>query len=385
MRLVQEHDRVLGQIVCQCRRRITRRRARQVPAVVLDALAVPDFAEHLQVEAGALLQALRLDQLTVGHQLLEALGEFELDGLHRCEHLVARRHIVAAGVDRETQYLLLDAPGQWIEQLQRLDLVVEQLDPYRQLAVFGRKNVDRVAAHTELSARKIFFVALVLHAYQLGNHVALAHLVAAAQCHHHLVVGLGLADAVDRRHRGDDHNVAPLEHALGTRQAHLLDVLVDRRVFLDEQIALRHIGLGLVVVVVADEILDRIAREELAELAVQLGGQRLVGRKDDGRAPESGYDIGHREGLARTGDTEQGLEYLAVTDAFDQLVDRLGLVAGRRIWLEQFERRVRKIHELALGVRCCFGGSRFNDGQVVIGHGRHSVGPGAGLKLGAAG
>jgi predicted nucleic acid-binding OB-fold protein len=59
-----------------------------------------------------------------------------------------------------------------------------------------------------------------------------------------------IADTVDRRHRRHDHHVAPLQQALGGRQPHLLDVLVDRRVLLDEQVALRHVGFGLVVVVV---------------------------------------------------------------------------------------------------------------------------------------
>ena len=36
------------------------------------------------------------------------------------------------------------------------------------------------------------------------------------------------------------------------------------------------VRLGLVVVEVADEVLDRVVREELAELRVQLGRQRLV-------------------------------------------------------------------------------------------------------------
>jgi hypothetical protein len=119
-------------------------------------------------------------------------------------------------------------------------------------------------------------------------------------------------------------------------------------VLLDEQVALRHIGLGLVVVVVADEILDRVLREELAELAVQLRGQRLVGRKHDGRAAQPGDHVGHGEGLAGAGDAQQRLEHLAVAHALDQLVDRLGLVAGRRVRQEQLERRVGKADELAV-------------------------------------
>ena len=43
------------------------------------------------------------------------------------------------------------------------------------------------------------------------------------------------------------------------------------------------VGLGLVVVEVADEVLDRVVREELAELGVQLGGQRLVVGEDQRR------------------------------------------------------------------------------------------------------
>jgi len=61
----------------------------------------------------------------------------------------------------------------------------------------------------------------------------------------------------------DDH-IRATQQALGGAQAHLLDVLVDGAVFLDEEVALRHVSLGLVIVVVADEILDCVFRKELA-------------------------------------------------------------------------------------------------------------------------
>ena len=63
-----------------------------------------------------------------------------------------------------------------------------------------------------------------------------------------------------------------------------VDLVVDRRVLLDVGVARRHVGLGLVVVVVADEVLDPVVGEELAELVGQLGGQRLVGRDHQRRA-----------------------------------------------------------------------------------------------------
>ena len=53
--------------------------------------------------------------------------------------------------------------------------------------------------------------------------------------------------------------------------------------FLDVGVGARQIGFGLVVVVVADEVLDRVVREELLELAVKLRGQGLVVRHDQRR------------------------------------------------------------------------------------------------------
>ncbi|MDT4849747.1 hypothetical protein FQZ97_838750 [compost metagenome] len=255
---------------------------------------------------------------------------------------------MARRVHREARHLLADAPGQRVEQLQRLDLVIEQFEADGQLAVLGRKHVDGVAAHAERAACKVLLVARVLHANEPRDQVALADLVADAGNQPHLHVVLGRADAVDGTHRGHDDRVAPLQHALGGRQAHLLDVLVDRGVLLDEQVALRHVGLGLVVVVVAHEVLDGVLREELAEFAVQLRRQCLVGREHDGRTAQAGDHVGHGEGLARAGHAQQGLEHLAVEHPGHQAVDGRGLVTRRRIGLEQLERRIGVADEFAL-------------------------------------
>ena len=181
----------------------------------------------------------------------------------------------------------------------------------------------------------------------MHDHVALAHFVARAQRHHHLVVGLGLAYAVNRRDGSDDDHIAPLEYAFGAGQAHLFDVLVNRRVLLDKQIALRHIGLGLVVVVITDEILHRVIGEKLPELAVQLGRQGFVGRKNNGGTAQAGYHIGHGEGLARAGYAQQGLKHLAIAHALDQLGNRRRLVARRGIGLVQLKGRVGEAHIFA--------------------------------------
>ena len=65
--------------------------------------------------------------------------------------------------------------------------------------------------------------------------------------------------------------------------------------------------------------------EEVAELLVELGGERLVVGKDK-RGPASRRDhVGHRERLARTGDAEQGLVLPVFLKTLVQLPNRFRL------------------------------------------------------------
>ena len=116
------------------------------------------------------------------------------------------------------------------------------------------------------------------------------------------------------------------------RVAEPVDLVVDRRVLLDVRVGRREVRLGLVVVVVGDEVLDPVLREQLAELARELRGEALVRRQHERRPLGLGDHAGDRERLARPGDAEQRLELVAPLDPGDQGRDRLGLVArGREI------------------------------------------------------
>ncbi len=59
--------------------------------------------------------------------------------------------------------------------------------------------------------------------------------------------------------------------------AQAVDLVVDRAVLFDVGVARGHVRLGLVVVVVAHEVLDPIVGEELAQLVGQLGASDLLG------------------------------------------------------------------------------------------------------------
>ena len=90
------------------------------------------------------------------------------------------------------------------------------------------------------------------------------------------------------------------------------------------------VRLGLVVVVVADEVLDPVVGEELPHLLGELGGEALVRSEDQRRLLRLLDRPGDGRRLAGPGDAEQRLEAIAAHDALAQLGDRLGLVAGRR-------------------------------------------------------
>src|SRR5579862_1076873 len=121
-----------------------------------------------------------------------------------------------------------------------------------------------------------------------------------------------------------------------------VDVVVARRVLLDVEIGLRDVRLGLVVVVVRDEVLDRVAREELAELVTELGGERLVVGDDERRLADLFDRPRHRRRLACAGGADEGLEALTLVEAGRQLGDRPRLVAGRAVRIRGFQRGHRR-------------------------------------------
>ena len=127
--LVAHQQEVVGEVVEEGRRRLPRGAAGEVARVVLDAVAVADLLQHLEVEAGALLQALALQQLALGLQHGEALGELGPDPLDGRLQPVLGGDVVGLGVDGDAVHLLEDVAAQHVEAGDALDLVAEVLHP----------------------------------------------------------------------------------------------------------------------------------------------------------------------------------------------------------------------------------------------------------------
>ena len=184
-----------------------------------------------------------------------------------------------------------------------------------------------------------------MHFREALDRVAVRELVALPNVQDHAVVLGRVADTVDRRHRADDHAIRPLEDGFRRGQSHLLDVLVDRAVLLDVEIARRYVRFRLVVIVIRDEILDRVVWEKLAELGIELRGKRLVRRKYERGTSGACDHVRHRVRLARTSDAEKRLERQAVGETLDEPIDRLRLIACGLERLVQLVRAIGKRHD----------------------------------------
>ena len=119
---------------------------------------------------------------------------------------------------------------------------------------------------------------------------------------------------------------------------HPVDRVVDRGVLRDVGVGGGDIRLGLVVVIVADEVLHRVLREEALELAVELGSERLVVDDDERGLLDTRDHVREREGLAGAGHAQEHLVGEPLLDAVGQPVDRLRLVPRRLKVRHEFER-----------------------------------------------
>ena len=284
-------------------------RAVDDPRVVLDPRSEAELLEELDVVLGALPQAVSLEQLASllepGHPLVHLL----LDLADRALDRLLLRDVVGRGPDSDVVDLVQHLAGQRVEVLDPLHLVAEQRDPVRRLGI-GRKDLEQLSLDPERPPGQVGVVAPVLHPDQLSEQVVAVDPLPNLEQLHLLSVELGRPDAVDAGDRGDDHHVAPGQQRRCGGMAEAIDLVVDRRVLLDVEVLRRHVRLRLVVVVVADEVLDRVVREELAELVAELRGERLVVGDHEGGTLKPLDRSRHRERLPGPGGPEQRQEPL---------------------------------------------------------------------------
>ncbi len=189
VRLVDEADEVVGEVVDQAVRAVAGAAPVEDLRVVLDAVAEAELAHHLEVELRALAQAVRLEQLAVGLELLRPQLELVADLDHRPldRRLVGR--VVRRRPDGGMLELLQYLAGQRVELVQSLDLVAEEDGPVGGLGVRG-EDLERLAADAERPAREGGVVARVLDVHELAQDTVTVDHLTRLQEQHLPVVGL---------------------------------------------------------------------------------------------------------------------------------------------------------------------------------------------------
>ena len=361
MAFVHEHERVVRDVFEQGRRRLAGLAAREPARIVLDAGADARRHQHFEIEHRALLEPLGFEQAPGPVQLDQALLHFLADAFDRLVERRARRDVVRVCVDLDALEFVVLRAGERIEFVDRLHVVAEQRNAPGAVFIVCGEEFDHVAAHAEGAAREIHVGAAILERDEVRDQLALVELRALGDVEGHARIGFDRADAVDAGDGGDDDDVVALEQCAGRRVAHAVDLLVDRGIFFDVGVRARDIGFRLVVVVIRDEVLDRVVGEEILELAIELRRQRLVRRENERGALRALDHLRHRKGLAGAGDAQEHLRALVVVHAFDQFLDRGGLVAGG------LERRDQLEFPAAFGFRGAFGAMRHPERVVDLG------------------
>ena len=330
--LIHEQDEIVGEEVQQRHGGGAHRALGDDAGIVLDAGAVAQLRHHLHVVLRALAQALGLHQLILPLQLGKAGIQLYADLADGGVHLVAGGDVVAGGVDGHVLQGLDGRAGDGVELGDAVDLIPEELHPDGSVLIVGGVELHRVAPDPEHIALEGDVVALVAVLHQPAQQLVPVHGLAHPEGDHHAGKVLRLAQAVDAAHRRHHDDVTPLQQGAGGAEAQAVDLLVGGGVLFDVGVGMGDVGLGLVVVVIADEILHGVVGEELPELLAKLGRQRLIVGQHQRGALHLLDDLGHGVGLAGAGDAQQHLLPQAVFDALGQLFDGLGLVAGGLIF-----------------------------------------------------
>ena len=328
MALIEEDQKVLGEVVEQGGRRFSGSPSGEVPGVVLDPVAVPHLDHHLEVEVSSFLDALGLEQLVLGAKELDPLLEFLVDLADGPFPDVHRGDIVGGGIDGHPIQFADRLARERVDLVDGLHEVAEEVDPNGSFLLVHRIDVHHIPANTEVSPGEVVISPLVLDLHQLFQHVFPGQGDASLDGEKHVVIGLGRPEAVDAGDARHDDHIVPVQQRTGGRVPHLVDLFVDVGVLGNVGVGLGDIGLGLIIVVVADKVLHGIVGKEPLQLTVELGCEGLVGGNDQGGLLHACDDVRHGEGLARAGDPKEDHVPQSLAQAVHQIFDGAGLIAA---------------------------------------------------------
>ena len=354
---VDDGEEVVGEIVEEGGGGAAGGSAVEVAGVVFDAGAETDLFDHFEIVFGAHAKSLGFEEFSPVFEVFEAVGEFGFDVAGGAVHALRGGHIVGGREDADSVGLTDDVAGEGVDVVEGVDFVAEEFGPDGGFFV-GGDDVDSVAFHPESAAGEPNVIAFVLDIDEEPEEMITVNFVTNVQENGAVQVGLGVAEPVDAGHGAHNHNVPAGEETGGGAVAEPFHIVIDGGVFFYVGVGLGDVGLGLVVVVVADEVFDRVIGEELAKLVGELGGQGFIGRHDEGGALDLFDEPSRGGGFTGAGGPKENDVAFAPVDALGEFGNGGGLVAGGLVVADDFEPA---------------GGAGYVVGLVVGVNGRHSV------------
>ena len=134
MAFVDEHQKIVGEIVQQRVRGTACRSAREDARVVLYPRAEAHLTEHFYIVLGSLLYSLRFDELVFRFEMSDSLDHFFFYDLQCLFSLVVCHNVVRCGEYRYVGELLNKLARDDVYLADAIDLITEKLNAYRLVA-----------------------------------------------------------------------------------------------------------------------------------------------------------------------------------------------------------------------------------------------------------
>ena len=188
MGFVDKQQKILREIVEQCKRRRTGFAPGHDSRIVLDSLAKSRFAKHLYIIFRALLYALSFEQLALTLKLSDALGHLIIYLFDRALHLFLRNDIVGRGIYCDMGQHALDLTCQGVYLRYAVNFVAEKFNSDCVFARLRREYLKHISANTKLVSDEIYIIALILYFNELVYNFVAAFFHSGAERDDHAAV-----------------------------------------------------------------------------------------------------------------------------------------------------------------------------------------------------
>ena len=328
---VDDHEVIFREIIEQTERPLSRLTSVEVTRVILNARAEAELLHHFNIIYHAFFHAFGFNELALlfeGLHLLHHVLLYFPDGLRHGFATGYKQICRVNGNHFEVHYLLA---GVDMNRMNRFDFVSEKRKAHRIIGI-SQIHIHIITLNTKSSACEIGARSAVEAFHQAMQKTLAAHGLATLYWDDALMELNGVSDTINARYTGyDNHISSAAEQRACSRQAKLFNLVIDLQILFNVNTGSRNKSLGLVIVVVTDEVLDHVIGEKRFELGVKLSSQCFVVAEHQRGTLCIGNHIGHGERLSGTCNAQQRLVFVATLHTIGQFANGGRLVATRRV------------------------------------------------------